>query len=69
MQEHFLKPHSVTVTDTRRTIWKYTVNIFPKDITQCPDKDSNLGYYDSGTLTTIIPQRQRYNLGLYVEAG
>ena len=30
----FPQPHLVTVTDTRPTIKKYVVNIFPKDITR-----------------------------------
>ena len=42
-QVPFLKPHLVTVTDTRPTSIKYVVNIFPKDITPWSGQDSNPG--------------------------
>ena len=55
-QVPFLKPHLVTVTDTRPTSRKFVVNIFPKDITLWSGKDSNLGPSDPDALTTR-PQR------------
>ena len=42
-QVPFLKPHLVTVTDTRLTSRKCVVNIFPKDITILSGQDSNPG--------------------------
>jgi len=39
----FLKPHLVTVTDTRQTSRKCVVNVFPKDITKWPVQDLNPG--------------------------
>ena len=59
-QVPFLKPHLVTVTDTRPTIRKYMVNVFPKDITLWSGQDSNPGPSapDPDALTTR-PQRPR----------
>ena len=57
-QVPFLKPHLVTVTDTRPTSRKYVVNVFPKDITSWSGQDSNPGPSapDPDALTTR-PQR------------
>ena len=38
-QVPFLKPHLVTVTDTRQTSRKFVVNFFPKQITPWPGQD------------------------------
>ena len=69
-QVPFLKPHLVTVTDTRPTSRKYVVNVFPKDITSWSGQDSNPGPSapDPDALTTR-PQRHSLLLIFWFRRG
>ena len=61
----FLKPHLVTVTDTRLTSGKYVVNVFLKDITIMQSGQDSNPRPSAPNTDASITRPQRNNLYLY----